>query len=1037
MIESVINFSIQQRKAVIIIIFLAIGLSLYSIVRSPLDAVPDISDPQIIIYSKWQRSPQLLESQITSPIISSLRGLAGVRTVRGVSYLGYSFVYVIIENKSDLKSVRRSVMDNLSAIRNKLPADAEIEVAPDAGAMGWIFQYALSDKDRLYDLRELRLIQENTIKPALESVRGVAEVATIGGLVKQYQLKLYPPLLAETGISLDKVVDALKAAFHEVGGRILEITNRDYQIRGVASFESVDQVESMFVGYSKEGKPVRIRDIGYIQVGYDLRRGIADLDGNGEVVGGILIAGQDENVLELLGKVKRKLAQVSNNLPEGIELVTVYDRSGLLQKTLSSFFKTLAYELLIVVLVMSVFLNSVRSAAPSVLILLLGTVFTSIPVYISGRTLNLFSLAGLFLAMGEMADAAIVMTENCLAEMNIAGKINEKRKRVKIIIKAAAGMGRPLFYSLLIIMVSFLPVFFLEAQEGRLFDPLALSKTFAMFFSTVLTFFFLPGLVLSLSGTKPLPGPGRIYYFMIRIYKPLLKAALKHKYIFIFVNILIMTASLPFFWKFDKAFMPEFEEGSLLYMPTTLPGLPAKEAGWILTRMDKKLKKFPEVKRVFGKLGRADTATDPAPFTMVETTILLHPMEQWRPGMTKDKLIDAMNEEMKLTGFINAWTQPIRARVDMQTTGIQSPVGIKVMGKDLKIIEDISKEIEFLLKDFPGTESIIAERISDGYFIDVKFDYDRLAEHGIPVSDAVLYLKYALGGENVSILNTSAGPVPLNIQYTVDYIDTVEKVKNLMIVTSGGKVVSLSDLASVETVKIPEMIRNENGELTGYIYIDTASVSDSIYVEKASGFLTEKLSLPEGYHIEWSGQFMYQVRVWKRLLIIIPLVMITIVILLAMTFRSFWEAVLIMVSIPFALVGGIWLQMLMGYPLTTAVQIGYIALYGVAAQTGIIMVLFLNRSLKERLEQGETGLEAIETAAVDGAVLRLRPKLMTVSTSILSLLPVMLSSGQGMEIMKPMAVPTMGGMLTSAIHVLFFTPCLFVVIKSVDLKRKK
>jgi len=1036
MIESIINFSIQKRKAVIMIVFLAIGLSLYSLVHSPMDAVPDISDPQIIVYSKWQRSPQLLESQITSPIIASLRGLTGVKTVRGVSYLGYSFVYVILETRSDLENVRRKVMDNLSVIRNKLPTDADIEIAPNAGAMGWIFQYALLDKDRAYDLRELRLIQENTIKPALESIRGVAEVATIGGLVKQYQLKLYPPLLAETGISLDVIVDRLKAAFHEVGGRVLEITNRDYQIRGLASFESVDQLESMFVGYSKEGKPVRIRDIGYIQVGYDLRRGIADLNGNGEVVGGILIAGQNENVLELLGRVKIKMQEISKKLPQGIELVTVYDRSGLLLKTLSSFFKTLAYELLIVVFVMSIFLNNVRTAAPSVLILLLGTLFTAIPVYMSGRTLNLFSLAGLFLALGEMADAAIVMTENCLAEMNAAGKVNEKRKR-EIILKAAAGMGRPLFYSLLIIMVSFLPVFFLEAQEGRLFDPLALSKTFAMFFSTVLTFFFLPGLILTLSKSKALPGPGKIYYLMIRVYKPLLKTVLKYKYIFIFVNILIMAVSLPLFWKFDKAFMPEFEEGSLLYMPTTLPGLPAKEAGWILTQMDKKLKKFPEVKSVFGKLGRADTATDPAPFTMIETTILLNPMDKWRSGMTKDKLIDEMNEEMKVTGFINAWTQPIRARVDMQTTGIQSPVGIKVMGKNLKNIEDISKEIESLLKDFPGTKSVIAERISDGYFIDVKFDYDLLAEHGISIDDAVLYVQYALGGENVGILQTSDGPVPLNIQYTVDYIDTVEKVKNLMIVAPGGKVVPLSEVALVETVKIPEMIRNENGELTGYVYIDTASTNDSLYVEQASNFLAEKLSLPNGYRIEWSGQFMYQVRAWKRLLLIVPLVMITIVVLLAMTFRSFWEAVLIMVSIPFALVGGIWLQWLIGYPLTTAVQIGYIALYGVAAQTGIIMVLFLNRSLEEKLKLGETGLKAIEAAALDGAVLRLRPKLMTVSTSILSLLPVMISSGQGLEIMKPMAVPTMGGMLTSAIHVLFFTPCLFVVIKSIELKRKK
>jgi len=1021
----IINGSIQYRKVIRLLIAVGILMSVYAIKNSPLDAIPDISDSQIIIYSKWPRSSQLLETKITRPIIRALSGMKGVRTARGMSYLGYSFVYVIMENDADKRMVKDGVKDRLNSIRPKLPPGAQIEIGPQASAMGWAYQYVLLDSDNSHDLREIRRIQEERVKTVLESVEGVAEVATVGGLEKQYQLKIYPPLLAETGVSLKELVSALKSISGEAGGRLLEVNNRDYQVRGIAKAENIDQIESAVIGYSRDGVPVRIKDIGYIQVGYDLRRGIADFNGKGEVVGGIVIVEQDENVLTVTDRVKKKLEEIAKTLPEGIDVVTAYDRSPLINGAIYTFFKTLAYELAVVILVMALFLKTGRTVIAPALVLLLSVLFSFLPLYLFHQTLNLFSIAGLFLAMGEMADATIVMVENCASELAAKGSAGEAERK-RVIIASVISMARPLFFSLLIIIVSFLPVFFLGAREGKLFDPLAYSKTFAMFLSTLLTFVFLPALILAIFGGKRLAPVSKANDFTLRWYKRSLETVLKFKYLFLALNIFILIATIPIMMSFGKAFMPQLDEGSILYMPTTLPGLPAREAGWILRRIDEKLKKFPEVEKVFGKLGRADSATDPAPFTMIESTITLRPKAEWRKGMTIRRLIGEMDDEMKIPGFVNAWTQPIRARVDMQTTGVQTPVGLKVKGASLEQIETIAKKIETALREFPHTKSVIAERISDGYFIDVDFDYDRLYEHGVRVEEALLHIRYALGGENIGWIDSQNGRAPLNVQYVIDYINTLEKISDLLIVTSDDQIIPLSDVAEVKVKRLPEMIRDEDGLLTAYIYIDIAGIEAGTYVERARDYLSEKLILPEGYRLEWSGQFQYEIDARKKLMIIAPLTLLIIFVLLIYTFRSIVDAVLIMLSIPYAFVGGVWMQWMLGYPMTIAVWVGYIAVFAVAVQTGIIMIIFLRQALKKRgIDKISQTVGAIETAVIEGSALRLRPKLMTVSTTILSLLPVMLSTGSGMEIMKPIATPTVGGMITSTIYVLFIIPCLF------------
>ena len=1083
MLSAIIRKIVRFRSVALLFVLAGVFLSLYSILKSPLDAIPDISDPQIVVYVKWPRSPQLIEAEVTAPLIRALVGSSDIQSIRGTTHMGYSFIYVILNNKANRERVQQLVLDRINTIRPQLPSDANVTLGPNASSMGWIYQYALVDKEGTRDLRELRILNESQIKPAFQTVPGVAELASVGGLEKQYQIKLFPPLLAKEGIPLERVIAAVRSAFQEVGGRTIEITNREYQLRGVLNNEDVEKLDHLVIG-RKGDQPVFLKDVGYMQTGYDLRRSTVDLDGTGEVVGGVVIMEQNQNVLAITRALDQRLETIRASLPKGIEIVTTYNRSAWIWTTLKEFFATLLTELIVLILVTTLFLGNPRIALGPIAILVLSTLFTALPLAISGQTINLFSLAGLCIAIGEIADATIVHVENCAAVLSGRTNLTVEQRR-EIVIHSITHLAKPLTFSLLIILASFLPVFFLEDREARLFDPLAFSKTFAMACSTIFTLFLLPivtvwiferqeapkplrygraitlvGIVLLLAGAwrfrdtfrEFLPELIELAVFLIpvvilwivrrrsgtthnyqdsrivHIYRTALAFAIRHRYAFTTAGILTLIPGIVLLNSFQRDFLPETDEGSILYMPTTLPGLPTREAGWVLQQMDKKLKSFPEVDRVFGKLGRADTSTDPAPVSMVETTILLKPRSQWPKGMTKAKLVAEMDHAMDIVGYTNSWVQPIRARVMMQSTGIQTPVGIKVKGDDIAVIENISQQIESLLRPLPGSASVLAERISQGYYIDVHNDLERMAEHGVTVTEAMDTVRYGIGGDNfVGVEQADSTVIPMGLQYSPEYIDTVEKVKNTPVVTADGRSVPIGQIADVSVRKLPEMIRNDNGQLAGYIYVSLNSlkgVTASDFVEQAKTILAKSLNLPQGYSLEWTGLYQYTEAARARLKFIVPLTLVIIFGLLLLAFRSLGETILIMLSVPFAMVGGVFFQWRLGYAMTTAVVVGYISLFAIAVQTGIIMVIFIREALENRAES-----ESYIDAVMRGSVSRLRPKLMTVAAVILSLLPIAFSTRPGMDILKPIAAPSIGGMVTSTIHVLFMTPCLFAIVE--------
>ena len=1022
MITAVIERVIRFRWLVLAVVSILAALSVYALRTAALDAIPDISDPQIIVYSKWPRSPLVIEMEVTEPVIRALAGSPDIRAVRGTSHMGYSFVYVILADPSRRAAVRQYVTERLNAIRSQLPPDADVTVGPNASSMGWVFQYALVDRQGTRDLREIRLLNDSVVKPTLQSAAGVAEVASVGGLEKQYQVKLYPPLMAARGMSLRRVLTAVEGAFQEAGGRTIEMTGREYQLRGGVGSDSLDKLEFLVLGSDRHGDPVQLKDVGYLQVGYDLRRGIADLDGVGEVVGGIAIMEQGRNVLAVTRTLLERIETAKASLPDGIDIVPTYNRSALIWDTLTNFLQTLVYELIVVILVIVVALRNVRAAIAPICVLLLGTLFTALPVTAFGQTINLFLLAGLAIAIGEMADATIVIVENCTAQLARRGDITPV-ERMRTIIQATATMTRPLLFSMLIIVTSFLPIFFLGEREGRLFNPLAFSKTSAMAFSTLLTLLLLPVVIVWMFKGRVAPARGEQESRFVRTYRALLTRTIGWRYAFVGASVALLAVAVVLLVGFQKDYMPEMEEGSILYMPTTLPGLPSREAGWILQQMDRKLKAFPEVERVFGKLGRADTATDPAPVAMIESTVTLKPREEWRDGMTKDKLIAEMNQSMQMVGYVNSWTQPISTRVVMQDTGIQTPVGIKVKGADLATVQQLAQEVERLLKDLPGTQAVIAERIAQGYFVDARLDLERMAAHGVMIDEALPTVRFAIGGDNaISVRQADKTVVPLAIQYSPEYIDSLDKVRSTPVITEDGRSVALSDIADVAVREAPEMVRNDNGDLAGFIFVYLRDVTGPEYVERARAHLQDRLKVPPGYSIGWTGTYEYTEDARSKLQVVVPITLVIMFALLLMAFRSAADSSLIMLSAPFALVGGVFLQWFLGFSMTTAVIIGYVSLFAVAIQTGIIMIEFIREALANKTES-----QSYMDAVVDGSVARLRPKLMTVATTVLGLLPVMFATGAGMDISKPIAAPTFGGMITSTIYVLFLIPCLFAI----------
>jgi len=1096
-IAKTLELVVRFRWVVLTLLVVGVLASVYELTRAPLDAIPDISDPQVVVYVKWPRSAQLIESSVTEPVIRALAGTPDIQSVRGTSHMGYSFIYAILSSDANRGRVQQLVSDRLNALRPQLPPDAIVVLGPNASSIGWVFQYALVDKERLRDLRDLRLLNEGQIKPALQSVAGVAEVASVGGLEKQFQVKLFPPLLATTGVSLRQVIDALGTAYQEAGGRTIEVTNREYQLRATLDSSNVDELQHLVLGRDREGHAVLLKDVGYVQVGYDLRRSTADLDGEGEVVGGIVIMEQAQNVLSVTRRLEQKLIELRAGLPEGVEIVATYDRSAWIWSTLKQFIGTLVSELVVLILVTVLFLGEFRSAAGPIAILLLSTLFTVLPMGVFGQTINLFSLAGLCIAIGAIEDATIVIVENCASELAAHGALT-RRERRQVILGSIARVARPLLFSMLIIVASFLPVFFLEAREARLFDPLAYSKTFAVAFSTLLTILLLPIIMVAVFEREPMArrlivatgrfgklrglarhrfavgaalvaaivavggalgtrvetdfraevfevtgfiaaivlvwmvvrragsGHGHQPSRAVRMYGAALRATIRHRYAFTAAGLLVVVGAVVMLRNFERDFLPDVDEGSILYMPTTLPGLPTREAGWIIQQMDRKLKAVPEVERVFAKLGRADTSTDPAPVSMIETTILLKPKSAWRPGMSKTRIIAELDKAMQIVGYVNTWVQPIRARVMMQTTGIQTPVGLKVKGPDVAEIERISQQIEQTLRDQPGTKYVLAERISEGYYTDVQYELARLAEHGITADEAMLTVRYGIGGDNLlGIRQTDGTVVPLAVQYSAEYLDTLEKVRTTPVMGSDGPV-PLAQLGQVSVRKLPEMLRNDNGSLSGYIYVDLQGVTATDYVRRAKDVLAASVPLPLGYSVEWTGLYEYTEAAGTRLQFIIPLTLVIIFILLVLAFHSVSEAALVAMSVPFAMAGGVFLQWMLGYAMTTAVVIGYISVFAVAVQTGIIMVIFIREALAAKPTD-----QSFVDAVIAGSTARLRPKLMTVATIILSLSLIPLSSGPGMEIMKPIAAPSIGGMITSTLHVLFMTPCLFVISEDV------
>ena len=1000
---------------------------------TPLDAVPDISDVQVIVSTEWMgRSPDIIEDQITYPIVTSLLSAPRVRTVRGFTDFGISYVYVIFEDGTDIYWARSRVVEYLQGIRARLPEGSNPTIGPDATGVGWVFQYALVDDTGRRNLADLRGVQDWFLRYALASVDGVAEVASIGGFVKQYQVSLDPTKLAAYDKSVKDVVDAIRASNNEVEGRLLEFSGREYMVRGRGYLTSLEDIAAVSLGADARGTPVRVGDVAQVGIGPDLRRGVAELDGKGEVVGGIVVMRFGENALRVIDGVKAKLLEVQGALPEGVRVVPTYDRSGLINESIGTLRRTLIEETVVVSIVIVLFLFHLRSAFVPILALPLAVIASFVPMYYLRVNANIMSLGGLALAIGVLVDASIVMVENAYRHVSEPDAPLAYEDQPRAIIAAAKQVGRPIFFSLAIIIVSFAPVFLLEAQEGRMFRPLAFTKTSAMALASLLSITLVPVLmVIFIRGRRLRPESANpVSRACAWLYEPVLRTALRFKWTALLVNAAAVPLVLPLALALGSEFMPPLYEGSMLYMPTSPPGMSITEGSRLLQVQDKLLRQVPEVQQVFGTLGRGTTPTDNTPMGMVNTTVMLKPRSEWRPGMTFEKLQAEMDESLQFPGFPNVWTQPIRNRLDMLLTGIKTPVGIKVFGADLDVIQSLGQQIEGILRDVPGTRSVYAERVSQGYFTDIQIDRQAIARYGLTIAEVQDVIQSALGGENVTQTVEGRERYPVNVRYARAFRDDIQALERVLVKAPTGANVPLGQLAAITLTTGPAMVRDEDGQLAGYVYVDTATSDIGGYVEAARAAIARQLRLPAGYTLQWTGQYEFQVRARERLQILIPIVLFIIFMLPYMTFRSAAEATIVMLSVVYAMTGGVVLQWLLGYNFSVAVWVGYIALYGVAVQTGVVMVVYLHEALDRRLRAGgKLSEQDLLRATIDGSVLRLRPKLMTVTVVMASLVPIMWSTGVGSDVMKPIAAPIVGGMITSTIHVLIITPVIFYIMK--------
>jgi Cu(I)/Ag(I) efflux system membrane protein CusA/SilA len=1042
MMAKLIRWSISNRFLVLLATVMIVAWGIWSLSRTPLDAIPDLSDVQVIIRTTYPgQAPQIVENQVTYPLTTTMLSVPGAKTVRGYSFFGDSFVYILFEDGTDPYWARSRVLEYLNQVQSRLPPQAKTALGPDATGVGWVYEYALVDHSGKLDLSQLRALQDWFLKYELKTVANVSEVASIGGMVRQYQIVLDPDKMRAYNIPHRKIIDAVQKANQETGGSVLELGEAEYMVRASGYLKTLDDFRKIPLITTDAGVSVRLGDVARVQVGPEMRRGIAELNGEGEVAGGVIIMRSGKNALETISAVKAKLENLKASLPPGVELVTTYDRSSLIKRAVTNLQDKLIEEFVVVAIVCAIFLFHLRSALVAIVTLPIGILIAFIVMYYQGVNANILSLGGIAIAVGAMVDAAVVMIENAhkhIEAWNHAhpGKALKGHEHWHVIGDAASEVGPALFFSLLIIVLSFIPVFTLEAQEGRLFAPLAFTKTYAMAAAAGLSVTLIPVLMgYLIRGRIPDEQKNPLNRFLIRAYRPVLDAVLRHPKATLVGAAVVALASIWPMTRLGGEFMPPIDEGDLLYMPSALPGLAAGKVSQLLQQTDRLIKTVPEVSTVFGKAGRAESATDPAPLEMFETTIQFKPRDQWRPGMTPDKLVDELDRIVKVPGLSNIWVPPIRNRIDMLATGIKSPVGVKVAGTNLQEIDRITGEIERIVKKVPGVSSALAERLNGGRYIDVDIDRDAAGRYGLNIADVQSIVSAGIGGDNIGETVEGLQRFPINVRYPREVRDSVEKLRNLSILTERGAQIRLGDVAKIGIVDGPPMLKSENARLSGWVYVDIRGRDLSSTVHAMQAEVAKEVKLPAGYSIAWSGQFEYLERATARLKVVVPATLLIIFVLLYLTFGRFDEAALIMATLPFALAGGIWLLWLLGHNLSVASGVGFIALAGVSAEFGVIMLLYLKHAWNDRLNEGKSNEADLLDAIREGAVMRVRPKAMTVAVIIAGLVPIMVGTGTGSEVMKRIAAPMVGGMVTAPLLSMIVVPVVYLLLRRRELRK--
>ncbi len=1042
MIAAVIRWSIENRFLVLLATGFLIAWGSFAVSRTPVDALPDLSDVQVIIKTSFPgQAPQVVEDQVTYPLTTAMLSVPKAVTVRGYSFFGDSYVYIIFEDDTDLYWARSRVLEYLSQVAGQLPDNAKPALGPDATGVGWVFEYVLVDRTGQHDLSQLRTLQDWFLKYELQTVPGVAEVATLGGMVKQYQVVVDPDKLRAFGMTLAMVKRAIQSGNQEAGGSVIEMGEAEYMVRATGYLQGLDDLADIPLGVNANGTPVLLSDIAELRVGPQMRRGIAELNGEGEVVGGIVIMRWGENASKTIDLVKERLAILQRSLPDGVEIVTTYDRSALIDRAVETLKGKLLEEFLVVALVCAIFLFHLMSSLVVILSLPVGILAAFIVMQMQGMNANIMSLGGIAIAIGAMVDAAIVMIEN--VHKHIEHEPLTDKNRWRIMADAASEVGPPLFFSLLIITLSFLPVFTLEAQEGRMFAPLAFTKTYSMAAAAILSITLVPVLMGYFIRGRIIPeNKNPINRMLIAVYRPVIDGVIKYPKAVLFAMPLVLVVGLWPATQLGSEFMPPLDEGDLMYMPTTYPGLSVDKAREILQQTDKMIRSVPEVKSVRGKIGRADTATDPAPLTMVETVIQLKPRDEWREGMTPESLRAEFDRIVKFPGLTNAWVMPIKTRIDMLATGIKTPVGIKVAGPDLDVIQRIGKDLERVLENVPGTISVYSERVVGGRYVNVDIDRKRASRFGLNIDDVQDIVRSAIGGLNVTTTVEGLERFPVNLRYPQRVRDSLEQLRLLPIVTPQGARIALADVADVTVVDGPPAIKSENARLNGWTYVDISGRDLGSYVAEAQKTVTDLIDLPAGYSLAWSGQYEYMVRAKERLMVVGPVTLAIILLLLYLNFRRAAEVLIIVGTLPMALIGGVWLLYLLDYHMSVAVGVGFIALSGVAVEIGVVMLVYLNQAIRSQQAVAEAEgrsltMEDVRQAVHDGAVLRVRPIMMTVAAIVAGLLPIMLGSGTGSEVMRRIAAPMVGGMISATVLTLIVIPAMFLIWRERSVGRER